>query len=147
MCRALCPLLLVLAVASAMPAHAQVEERDTSSQREDAGDRVREVERDGGRVLQAEPMQRSGREVYRLKVLTPEGRVRVLDDSRRRESRPDAFERRRGGRQDDGGSMPSERRYREPQMRREPSPAPERMDNPGSQPGRGDEGRSPSPHY
>jgi len=147
MCRALRPLLLVLAAALAMPVHAQDEERDTASQREDAGDRVREVERDGGRVLQAEPMQRSGREVYRLKVLTPEGRVRVLDDPRRRESRPDPFDRRRGGRQDDGGSRPSERRYREPEMRREPSPAPERMDNPARQPGRSDEGRSPSPHY
>ena len=29
----------------------------------------------GGEVLRAESMQRDGREVYRLKVLTPDGRV------------------------------------------------------------------------
>jgi hypothetical protein len=34
----------------------------------------------GGEVLRAEPMQRDGREVYRLKVLTADGRVRVVQD-------------------------------------------------------------------
>jgi hypothetical protein len=42
---------------------------------------VRRVERQtGGEVLRAEPMQRDGREVYRLKVLTSDGRVRVVQD-------------------------------------------------------------------
>jgi hypothetical protein len=42
---------------------------------------VRRVERQtGGEVLRAEPMQRDGREVYRLKVLTADGRVRVMQD-------------------------------------------------------------------
>jgi hypothetical protein len=42
---------------------------------------VRRVEREtGGEVLRAEPMQRDGREVYRLKVLTADGRVRVVQD-------------------------------------------------------------------
>lgn len=42
---------------------------------------VRRVERQtGGEVLRAEPMQRDGREVYRLKVLTADGRVRVVQD-------------------------------------------------------------------
>lgn len=42
---------------------------------------VRRVERQtGGEVLRAEPMQRDGREVYRLKVLTSDGRVRVMQD-------------------------------------------------------------------
>ena len=89
MCTVLRPLLLTFAIAMGLPAYAQDAGPDATSEREDAGDRVRQVERDGGRVLQAEPMQRSGREVYRLKVLTPEGRVRVLDDSRRRESPPE----------------------------------------------------------
>lgn len=43
----------------------------------------------GGQVLRAESMQRDGREVYRLKVLTPDGRVRILRDDpheRRREA-------------------------------------------------------------
>ena len=42
---------------------------------------VRRVERQtGGEVLRAEPMQRDGREVYRLKVLTSDGRVRVMQE-------------------------------------------------------------------
>ena len=140
MFKALRPLLLIFAIAFGLPAQAQDEEREWSSEREDAGDRVREVERDGGRVLQAAPMQRSGREVYRLKVLTPEGRVRVLDDSRRRDSRPETFDRGRYGR-DDGNRpepMPSERRYREPEARREPPP--ERMEMPRQDSGPGDGG-------
>lgn len=44
-------------------------------------DSVRRAERQtGGEVLRAEPMQRDGREVYRLKVLTADGRVRVMQD-------------------------------------------------------------------
>jgi hypothetical protein len=44
-------------------------------------DSVRRVEKQtGGEVLRAEPMQRDGREVYRLKVLTADGRVRVVQD-------------------------------------------------------------------
>jgi hypothetical protein len=148
MSRTLRPLLLIFAIALSVPAHAQDEERDASSQREDAGDRVREVERDGGRVLQAEPMQRSGREVYRLKVLTPEGRVRVLDDPRRREARPESFERRRFGRTDAPGAvpMPSERRYRQTESNGD-QPAPDRSDNPGQESGRRDDGRRRSPNY
>ena len=65
MSRILRPLLLILALALALslPVHAQAQEREMDSERQNAGERVREVERDGGRVLQAEPMQRSGREV------------------------------------------------------------------------------------
>ena len=53
-------------------------------------DSVRRVERQtGGEVLRAEPMQRDGREVYRLKVLTADGRVRVVqDDPERSRERP-----------------------------------------------------------
>ena len=53
-------------------------------------DSVRRVERQtGGEVLRAEPMQRDGREVYRLKVLTADGRVRVVqDDPDRARERP-----------------------------------------------------------
>lgn len=71
------PLLLIAALA-AMPS---VQAETARAQRDDAGARVRQVERDGGRVLQAQPMQRGGEEVYRLKVLTPEGRVRVLQEA------------------------------------------------------------------
>ena len=45
-------------------------------------DSVRRVERQtGGEVLQAEPMQQDGHEIYRLKVLTRDGRVHVLQDN------------------------------------------------------------------
>jgi hypothetical protein len=82
---ALRPLLLLVALVAVAPAQAREDAAPRTVPREDAGARVRQVERDGGRVLQAEPMQRGGRQVYRLKVLTPEGRVRVLDESRGRE--------------------------------------------------------------
>ena len=53
------------------------QERDKGS----LPDSVRRVERQtGGEVLRAEPMQRDGREVYRLKVLTSDGRVRVMQE-------------------------------------------------------------------
>lgn len=42
-------------------------------------DSVRRVERQtGGQVLSAEPVQRDGRQVNRVKVLTNDGRVRVM---------------------------------------------------------------------
>ena len=70
---------------SAPPPHAPPPQRTPAQQREqdDEGlrDSVRRVERQtGGEVLRAEPMQRDGREVYRLKVLTSDGRVRVVQD-------------------------------------------------------------------
>ncbi len=52
--------------------------------RDDAGaERARVVQEakartGGGRVLSMQPQRREGRKVYRVKVLTPEGRVRVL---------------------------------------------------------------------
>ena len=67
-------------------------------------DSVRRVERQtGGEVLSAEPMQRDGREVYRLKVLTADGRVRVVqDDPDRARERPRSEPKGKGkGKQDD----------------------------------------------
>lgn len=85
MLNALRPLLLLAAFAVVLPVPAQAQR---GGQREDASDRVRQVERDGGRVLQAQPMQRGGQEVYRYKVLTPEGRVRVLQGTPRQRPMP-----------------------------------------------------------
>ena len=67
----------------------QPPQRDRS-QAQGLPDSVRRVERQtGGEVLRAEPMQRDGREVYRLKVLTADGRVRVVqDDPERSRERP-----------------------------------------------------------
>jgi hypothetical protein len=54
-------------------------------------DSVRRVERQtGGEVLSAEPMQRDGRQVNRVKVLTNDGRVRVMQvDPQQNRSRKD----------------------------------------------------------
>lgn len=88
------PLLLWVALVATADAVAQAPDPNASAprgarrdSRMDAADSVRRVEREtGGEVLRAEPMQRGGREVYRLKVLTPEGRVRVMQhDPQRRE--------------------------------------------------------------
>jgi hypothetical protein len=136
MSHALRPLLLAALLTLGMPALAQDQGGDSepASERESAGDRVRQVERDGGRVLQAEPMQRSGREVYRLKVLTPEGRVRVLDDSRRRDSRPESIDDRRFERSDrQRGSDRAPAPERAPRR----APAPERTQAPPSDGGSG----------
>lgn len=72
---------------------------------------VRRVEREtGGEVISAEPVQRDGREVYHLKVLTPNGRVRVVQEdpqeqarnSRREPDRRQDSSRQDSGRQDQG---------------------------------------------
>ena len=68
---------------------------------------VRRVERQtGGEVLRAEPMQRDGREVYRVKVLTSDGRVRVIQDDPQSPERSDRRER------TDGAQGGGERRKR-----------------------------------
>jgi hypothetical protein len=51
---------------------------------------VRRIEREtGGEVLKAQPIQRDGREVYRVKVLTPQGRIRVVEDAPRDHEAPE----------------------------------------------------------
>ncbi len=50
---------------------------------------VRRIEREtGGQVLRAQPIQRDGREIYRVKVVTPQGRVRVVEDDAGRAEPP-----------------------------------------------------------
>jgi 3-phenylpropionate/cinnamic acid dioxygenase small subunit len=52
-------------------------------------DSVRRVERQtGGEVLSAEPMQRDGRQVTRVKVLTNDGRVRVMQVDQQQNKKP-----------------------------------------------------------
>lgn len=124
MLNALRPLLIVAAVAAALPVHAE----EARQRRAEASERIREVERDGGRVLRAERVQRGGQETYRLKVLTPEGRVRVLHGTEER-SRPDPgrFER-RGLQVRDRMRRPPEPRT-EASERREPDPGRGRRDD------------------
>ena len=78
-------LLLILAFSAGVwaqsPPASQPQDRRLAEKRNALPDSVRRVEREtGGEVLRAEPMQRDGREVYRLKVLTADGRVRVMQD-------------------------------------------------------------------
>ena len=98
---------------SGPPPHAPPQRQDPPAQDRDRGshggmnDSVRRVERQtGGEVLRAEPMQRDGREVYRLKVLTSDGRVRVMqDDPQQRRQDPPQGGRRGGGKpKSDAGS-------------------------------------------
>jgi hypothetical protein len=50
---------------------------------------VRRIQHEtGGQVLKAQPFERDGREVYRVKVLTPQGRIRVYEDDPRDEPPP-----------------------------------------------------------
>ena len=90
MLNALRPLLVFAAFALALPVSAE----DAREQKAEVGERIRQVEREGGQVLRAERMQRGGEDVYRIKVLTPEGRVRVLHDRRQPEASPPRNERR-----------------------------------------------------
>lgn len=70
-------------------------------------DSVRRVEKEtGGEVLRAEPIQASGREVYRIKVLTPQGRIReVRDDPRRHGKDKDRHPTSSDSEDDDEGSQ------------------------------------------
>jgi hypothetical protein len=93
------PLVVVLALAAGA-AHAQQDappppafdppSSSAEMRRSELPESVLRAERQtGGEVLRAESMQRDGREVYRLKVLTPDGRVRIMRDDpheRRREA-------------------------------------------------------------
>jgi hypothetical protein len=86
------PLVLLVAILGAGNAVAQKRPPRADAPRADTApaDSVRRAERQaGGEVIRAEPMQRDGREVYRLKVLTADGRVRVVqDDPQARTTRP-----------------------------------------------------------
>jgi uncharacterized membrane protein YkoI len=47
--------------------------------RQSLNEAVRQVKREtGGRVLSAETVRQKGRELHRIKVLTPSGQVRVV---------------------------------------------------------------------
>lgn len=65
------------------PARSQFH-RDRSHSNNRLRDSVRSIERDtGGRVLRAESFSRGGNEMHRVKVLTPDGRVRVMQNTPR----------------------------------------------------------------
>ena len=87
MSRLFAPAIILLAAFIAVPASADQrkgDDRRNSDQpriesKSSLTDSVRRVERQtGGEVLSAEPVQRDGRQVNRVKVLTNDGRVRVM---------------------------------------------------------------------
>ena len=102
-------------------------------ERSELPESVLRIERQtGGEVLRAERMQRDGREVYRLKVLTPDGRVRIMREDPR-ERRRDAWRDSRGtndvsdrSSNDNGdvGQAPAAMPERRPEPRLEPMSPP-----------------------
>jgi hypothetical protein len=78
--------LLIVAVLGllAVPAVARSDEAEKArrdSPRSGMNESLRRVEKEtGGTVLSAERQQRGGRDVYRVKVLDAQGRVRVVQD-------------------------------------------------------------------
>ncbi len=81
-------LLTLAALCVACPAWAAPQDE---GRREQMPESVRRIESEtGGRVLQVRPMQRGNREIYRMKVLTPEGRIRVMQDDPRQRMRESA---------------------------------------------------------
>ena len=77
---------LLLACLMLPPAASASGRGEPATQPSELRESVRRVEQEtGGRVLRVEPVRRGGQDVYRMKVLTPEGRVRVMQDDRRRE--------------------------------------------------------------
>lgn len=98
------PSLLICLLLPAPHALAEADDSDRAPEPRpsELRDSVRRVEREtGGRVLRVEPVRRGGQDTYRMKVLTPEGRVRVMQDSHR-------DERRRGGRSEPPGGYRDE---------------------------------------
>jgi len=75
-------LTVVLALIAVGAGDAQADRYSRNDPRDgDLPASVRRVQREtGGEVLKAQPIQRDGREVYRVKVLTPQGRIRVVED-------------------------------------------------------------------
>lgn len=122
------PLLLLAAFALALPASAE----EARAQKAEVGERIRQVEREGGKVLRAERIQRSGEDVYRIKVLTPDGRVRVMHDQRKPEARqPPRTDRRSLMLRERARPTASSQRAPEtrPEAREPQAPAPRRRDD------------------
>jgi hypothetical protein len=61
--------------------HNSKDSKDTKDKDNTLPASVRRIEREtGGKVLKAQPIERDGREIYRVKIVTPQGRVRVVED-------------------------------------------------------------------
>ena len=107
MLRSVLPVLFALGIA--LPARAADDRTYT-----DLPEAVARVENEtGGKVLQVRPIQRGDREVYRMKVLTPEGRVKIVhDDPKRARLRRD---------ESDDSSKPDREPAHQPEPTRRPT--------------------------
>ncbi len=112
--RVLAAIAILLAAFIAAPVSAEQRKANDSGNNEaprveaksSLTDSVRRVERQtGGEVLSAEPMQRDGRQVNRVKVLTNDGRVRVMqvDPQQNRSKKPEPAPRSQNPTDKDGG--------------------------------------------
>ena len=111
--RVFAPIVIVLVAFIAAPVSAnqsKANDNDNEAPRVETKssltDSVRRVERQtGGEVLSAEPMQRDGRQVNRVKVLTNDGRVRVMqvDPRQDRNKKPPPAPRSQNATDKDGG--------------------------------------------
>ena len=55
--------------------------RQNESGDDDMPSSVRRIQHEtGGQVLKAQPILRDGHQIYRVKVLTPQGRIRIVED-------------------------------------------------------------------
>ncbi|MCK7594437.1 hypothetical protein [Pseudomarimonas salicorniae] len=74
--------LVALSLPVSVPVPAQDREERSHARLPES---VRRIEREtGGKVLQVRPIQRGDREIYRMKVLTPDGRVKIVQDDPKR---------------------------------------------------------------
>jgi hypothetical protein len=77
-------LLIGVLACPCLPLLAAAQERDERPHAR-LPESVRRIEREtGGKVLQVRPIQRGDREIYRMKVLTPDGRVKIVQDDPKR---------------------------------------------------------------
>ncbi|HRQ64436.1 MAG TPA: hypothetical protein PKZ76_06180, partial [Xanthomonadaceae bacterium] len=116
-------LAVVLGLLLAVPAAAQ-----------SLNDTVRRIEREtGGRILSAETVVSGNREVYRIKVLTPDGRVRVVQEpapagSRTLPSGREALRRDETPERNERAEPPRERSYVPRRERSRETPAQQRTE-------------------
>jgi len=85
------PRLTIALICVLLSAPAPAKEKRERDRDEPLRESVRKVEREtGGEVLRAERVPQAGHSVNRIKVITPEGRVRVYREDARNGRRDDA---------------------------------------------------------
>ncbi|MBD8524306.1 hypothetical protein [Pseudomarimonas arenosa] len=121
---------MLIAVALCLPVSGQAADRDRDEEPyADLPQSVRRIEREtGGKVLQVRPIRRGDREIYRMKVLTPDGRIKIMQDdprrrrdARNRDSEPEDEREDERDQADDQRAAAPESRQPQSEQRRESS--------------------------